>query len=47
VPAGGDVELAADDGLDALVLGRRVELRHPVEIAVVGDGDGRDVSVIL
>ena len=40
--AGGfdEVELAADDGLDALGLGGVVELDRAVEIAVVGKGEG-------
>ena len=38
--AGGDVDLAADDGLDAGGLGRLIEVDHAVHDAVVGDGDG-------
>lgn len=38
--AGGHIDLAADDGLDARLLGRFVELDAAVHDAVVGDGDG-------
>ena len=37
---GGDVGLDAHDGVDAHVLGRLVELQGPVQIAVVGEGQG-------
>ncbi len=36
-----DVELAADDGLDAVLLGGIVEMQRAEDVAVVGDGDGR------
>ena len=36
----GDVDLAADDGLDARVAAGRVEVDHPVEGAVIGDRQG-------
>ena len=39
VGAGGDVDLAADDGADALVAGGQVEVGGGVHGAVVGDGD--------
>ena len=38
--AGGDVGLVAHDRVDAHVLGRFVELQRPVQIAVVGQGQG-------
>ena len=36
----GDVELAAEDGLDAFVLGGFEEVDGAVDVAVVGHGDG-------
>ena len=36
----GDVDLAADDGLDALRLGCVVELDGAEQVAVIGHGDG-------
>lgn len=38
--AGGKVELAADEGLDALVFGLIVELYGAVEVTVVSQGQG-------
>ena len=38
--ARGDINLAADDGFDALFPRRLVEINHPVHGAVVGDGEG-------
>jgi hypothetical protein len=35
-----DVKLAAEDGLDALLLGRVEEVDRAVDVAVVGHGDG-------
>ena len=35
---GGDIHLAAQDGLDARLLGRRVEFDRPEHVAVVGHG---------
>ena len=35
-----DVELAAQDGLDALGFGRVEEVHRAVDVAVVGHGDG-------
>ena len=35
-----DVELAAEDRLDALLLGRVEEMHRAVDVAVVGHGDG-------
>ena len=35
-----DVELGADDGLDAGLLARRVEVDSPEEVAVIGEGEG-------
>ena len=39
--AGGNVDFAADDGLDARFFGRFVKLHTAVHDAVVGAGDGR------
>ena len=39
-PRRGHVDLAADDGLDALPLAGPVEIDHPVHDAVVGDCHG-------
>ena len=39
-PARRDIDLAADDGLDARRLGRAVKVDHAVHHAVVGDGNG-------
>ena len=36
--AGGNIDLTADDWLDARRLGRAVKVDHAVHIAVVGDG---------
>ena len=38
--AGGHIDLAADDGLDALLLGCPVKIHRPVHDPVVGDGHG-------
>ena len=38
---GGHIDLAADDGLDALGFRRLVKVHRPVHNAMVGDGDGR------
>ena len=38
--AGGDVGLQAEDRVDAQVLGLPVELQCPVQVAVVGQGQG-------
>ncbi len=38
--ARGDIELGADDGLDAGLPARRVEIDGPEEIAVIGEGQG-------
>ena len=35
-----DVDFAADDGMDAVGLGRVVELDRAEEVAVIGHGDG-------
>ncbi len=40
------VELAADDRLDAGLLGGQVEVDRAEEIAVIGQGDGREVQVL-
>ncbi len=40
------VKLAPNDWLDVGLLGRGVELRNAVEIAVVGNGDGRNVAAL-
>ena len=37
---GGHIDLAADDGLDALLLGCPVKIHRPVHDPVVGDGHG-------
>ena len=39
--AGGHIDLAADDGADALLFALLVEIDDAVHHAVVGDGDGR------
>ena len=41
--ARGDVRLAAEDGLDALVLGDFLKLDRAEDVAVVGQGHGRHV----
>ncbi len=46
VPVGGDVELEADDRLDALVLGGAVELDGAAQRAVVGEGDRRHAQFL-
>lgn len=38
--ADGHIDLAADDGLDALLLGCPVKIHRPVHDPVVGDGHG-------
>ena len=43
---GRDVELAADDGLDAGFRRRLVEVDRAEEIAVVGERDGRELEVL-
>ena len=45
VPVVGDVDLAADDGLDSLVPGRLVEVDRAGERAVVGERDGRHLEL--
>ena len=40
-----DVELAADDRLDAVLLRGIVEMHRAEDVAVVGDGDGRHVQL--
>ena len=39
--AGGDIDLAPDDGLHLCLLRRLIKLDRPEEVAVVGQGDGR------
>ena len=43
--AGGDIDLAAQDGLDALGLGLLEELDRAENVAVVGQGHGRHVEL--
>ena len=43
---GREVDLAADDGLDAGLDGRLVELRAAVHVAVIGDGDGGHAELL-
>ena len=43
---GREVDLAADDGLDARLDGGKVELRAAVHVAVVGDGDGGHAELL-
>src|SRR5262249_46707882 len=38
--ARGDVRLVADDGVDARLFAAAIELNGPIEIAVIGQGDG-------
>ena len=45
VPVVGDVDLAADERLDALVSGRLVEVDRAGERAVVGEPDGRHLEL--
>ena len=46
VPLLRDVDLAADDGMDALVLGGVVELNRAEQVAVVGHGHGRHALLL-
>ena len=41
-----EIDLAADDGLDACLDGRLVELRAAVHVAVVRDSDGRHAELL-
>ena len=45
-PAGGDVELAAHDGLDPGLLGGQVEIDGAEEVAVVGERDRRELQAL-
>ena len=47
VPAArGDVDLATEDGLHALVAGGLVKIDGAIKNAVVGEGDGRELQIM-